>query len=67
MDKTACWWKEKKGEPWKAGWLHAWSTDNESSEISMPIPVGIVEDNATQRIKSVYCEMISLAAIPPTT
>lgn len=49
---------------WEPGILHAWGTDNESNEISMPVPIGVVEDKAGQ-VHSVDVNHISFAVESP--
>ena len=49
---------------WEAAILHAWGTDNESEEMSMPVPVGIIEDSSGA-VHSVYVNRISLASESP--
>jgi len=64
-----CWYQRapyrKDLAPWRGGIVHAWGTDNQSDEVSMPIPVGVVEDDKTGTVHSVYVERICFASVPP--
>lgn len=62
-----CWFMKwtSGSAPWEKGILYAWGTDNESSECSMPIPVGIVERCETGEVLSIPVVRINLGDVMP--
>ena len=71
---SACWYRLAKFReseqapegPWKTGHLRAWSTDHEENTSGFgPFPVGVVEDDLTGLVHSIYVRRICFAAVPP--
>lgn len=60
---SSCWYRIT--DQWKAGRLLAWSTDHEGTEFGPAhFPVGVIEDEKTNRCISIPVSQISFAAIP---
>jgi hypothetical protein len=61
MTPRPCWYKD--GKDWRAGFVLAWSTDNEDcGEHGFSLyPVGIIEDFETHRCYSIYVNEISFS------
>lgn len=69
---SACWYRTYDGvrkawSEWRGGRLRAWSTDNTEGESGFGnFPVGVIEDDKTACMKSIYVEWICFATVPPS-
>ena len=64
-----CWYREyivpAGMGPWQGASLLFWSTDHQEYESGPgPFPVGVIEDDNTHDVKSIYVGNITFAAVP---
>lgn len=66
-----CWYRWEEGRcklsEWRRGWLRGWGQDSEELDTGVAVwPVGVVEDQETARVRSVYAGQISFAKDQPS-
>ena len=68
---SACWYRKEADKypremgPWQGGKLLFWSTDHQEYESGPgPFPVGVVEDDETHAVESIYAGNITFASVP---
>lgn len=66
MEPRPCWYQIATHAKWRGGKLHGWGTDCEGVEDGYaPFPAGIIEDDKTGCVHSIYVTRICFASVPP--